>query len=150
MASRPNYFQKWLYSEEAKKGWEDIYRHLCGFWRQTEQEDGIIDHENESAATPEPKKRRLRAPRDYENDEPSDQTDSAVAAKALSAAIVNSSVSWSVHCMPCKFKRPSKDADNCFTIIRYKNLTIKIFGKITLGNNLAALVIHEVSLNFVN
>ena len=124
MASCPNFFQKWLYSEEAKEGWEDIYRHLCGF--QAKQANG-----------------------NPEDDESFDETDTAVLAKAPSAAMVNSSVSWTEG-VPCKHLpvATSHENDKYYTTLQYKRLTIKIFGKIPVGKSLIALTIYEVSLKF--
>ena len=46
----------------------------------------------------------------------------------------------------CKCNREcDEDDEESHTIIRYKNLTITIYGKISIGNNLISLSKYEVS-----
>ncbi|XP_065889646.1 uncharacterized protein [Dysidea avara] len=144
MASNPDFFRRWLHSEEAQQGWEEIYGYTNGYV-QREQGGFVSDPQN---GKDEPD---VCQSTDESSDESSDQTDTAALAAAirpvklipteLPAAIVNSSVTWSVG-VPCKCYGPCKCEDS-YTIIQYRNLTIRIYGGIPVGTNLISLCIYE-------
>jgi len=145
MASNPDFFRRWLHSEEAKQGCEEIYRHTHSY---IQREGGLVANEVASLQSGVDESDFGQNTDDGESsDQPDTAMHSAIPAKFIPAKvpanIVNSSVTWSVGA-PCKCHGPCK-CESCYTTIQYKNLTIMIYGEIPVGINLISLCIYEVS-----
>ena len=108
--------RRWMHHGAANRGWNEIYEHM----------EKQID--SEILTQPDPD--------DPDNPDVTDSRDTADSACAISPV---SQGDCSVSPETC-----SEDDDSNYTIISYRNLTIKIQGKITIGKNLISLSIYEV------
>ena len=108
----------WLHHQAACRGWEEIHEHL-------EKQIG-------EASTPQVQ----------ELDDPNSPNVNPNDGDVAGTTLVDSQPDQ------CKSSgdQDDDDDDDKFTIVRYKHLTIRIEGKITIGNNLISLSIYEVQL----
>ena len=76
MASNPDFFRRWLHSEEAREGLEEIYSYMNGYV-QREQGGFVSDPQNGTDESD------VCQSTDESSDESSDQTDTAALAAAI-------------------------------------------------------------------
>ena len=118
----------WFHHQAASRGWDEIHEHL-------EKQIGEASFPQVQPELDDPNNPNV-SPSD------GDVTDGEITTTTTTTSLERTDPQPT----RCKGSSNHDDDDDKFTIVRYKHLTIRIEGKIAIGNNLISLSIYEVQI----